>query len=137
MSASAVLRLQKVGFTAEQVEALAAFMDGQAAGKADLLEVRNDLEKAIAALDAKIGSLEAKIAGLASEMDARFAEVETRIAHARAEAKADIAVLRAELVAMERRLETQVAQSKNDLLKWLIPLLFGQLAGFAAIVKLL
>ncbi|MEO5375586.1 MAG: CCDC90 family protein [Alphaproteobacteria bacterium] len=36
MSASSVLRLQKVGFTVEQVEALADFMDTQAASKADL-----------------------------------------------------------------------------------------------------
>ena len=32
MSASAVLKLQKVGFTAAQVEALAEFMDAQGAG---------------------------------------------------------------------------------------------------------
>ena len=36
MSASAVLKLQKVGFSIEQVEALADFMDTQTASKVDL-----------------------------------------------------------------------------------------------------
>jgi len=36
MGASAVLKLQKAGFTTEQVEALAEFLDAQAVGKADL-----------------------------------------------------------------------------------------------------
>ena len=46
MSASAILKLQRVGFTSEQVEALADLVDSQAASKADLktevalLEVR-------------------------------------------------------------------------------------------------
>lgn len=44
MSASAILKLQKVGFTTEQVEALADFMDTQAASKADLFEVRSELK---------------------------------------------------------------------------------------------
>ena len=44
MSASAVLKLQKVGFTIEQVEALSDFMDTQAASKADLLEAKAELK---------------------------------------------------------------------------------------------
>lgn len=44
MGASAVLRLQKVGFSAEQVEALADFMDTQAAGKADLKAAEHRLD---------------------------------------------------------------------------------------------
>ena len=44
MSASAVLKLQKVGFTAERVEALADFMDTQAASKADLGEAVHSLK---------------------------------------------------------------------------------------------
>ena len=37
MGASAVLKLQKIGFTVEQVEAVADLVDTQAASKADLL----------------------------------------------------------------------------------------------------
>ncbi|MBF0334789.1 MAG: hypothetical protein HQL38_13840 [Alphaproteobacteria bacterium] len=47
MSASAILRLQKAGFTAEQVEALADFMDTQAASKADLEAAVHKLDLAI------------------------------------------------------------------------------------------
>jgi hypothetical protein len=58
MSASAVLKLQKVGFTIEQVEALADFMDTQAASKADLFKetaaIRGDLEGAEHRLETRI-----------------------------------------------------------------------------------
>lgn len=60
MSASAVLKLQKAGFTNEQVEALADFMDTQAASKADL-------EAAV------------------HKLDLRFAEVDKRFAEARSD----------------------------------------------------
>jgi hypothetical protein len=43
MGASAVLKLQKVGFSAEQVEALADFMDTQVASKADVEGVEHRL----------------------------------------------------------------------------------------------
>jgi len=72
MSASAILKLQKVGFTPEQVEALADFMDDRAATKADLLEVEHRL-------DLKIGAVQADIAAI------------------RAESKADIGALRADM----------------------------------------
>ncbi|CAA7613750.1 hypothetical protein [Magnetospirillum sp. SS-4] len=52
MSASAILKLQSVGFSKEQVEALADFMDTQAASKADILTTEAKLYSAIA--DAKI-----------------------------------------------------------------------------------
>jgi hypothetical protein len=44
MGASAILKLQAAGFSREQVEALADFMDTQAASKADLIEVEHRLE---------------------------------------------------------------------------------------------
>ena len=56
MSASAVLKLQKVGFTAEQVEALADFMDTQAASKADLMEAKADLKADIARVEANVAA---------------------------------------------------------------------------------
>jgi DNA-binding transcriptional MerR regulator len=69
MGASAVLKLQKVGFSAEQVEALADFMDTQVASKADvegvehrlgarLQEVKTELEAVEHRLESRI--LEAK-----------------------------------------------------------------------------
>lgn len=71
MSASAILKLQRSGFTQEQVEALAEFMDTQAASKADLEAVAHRLETKIAEVrtEAKAGLAEAK-AELKAEMAA-------------------------------------------------------------------
>jgi hypothetical protein len=65
MSASAVLKLQKVGFTSEQVEALADFMDTQAASKADL--------------EAAVHRLDTKIDGVEHRLDAKIDSVEHRL----------------------------------------------------------
>lgn len=65
MSASAVLKLQKAGFTTEQVEALADFMDTQAVGKSDLLEAKTELKTDLAETRAE---LKADIAELRSEI---------------------------------------------------------------------
>jgi len=62
MGASAVLKLQKAGFTVDQVEALADFMDTQAASKADLLKetsaIRSDMAEVEHRLETRI--IEAK-----------------------------------------------------------------------------
>jgi len=43
VSATAILKLEKAGFTREQVEALAEYLDGQLATKADLRELELEL----------------------------------------------------------------------------------------------
>jgi hypothetical protein len=65
MSASAVLKLQKAGFSLEQVEALADFMDTQAASKADLGEAKNELKADIAEVK---NELKAEITEVRSEL---------------------------------------------------------------------
>jgi hypothetical protein len=49
----------------------------------------------------------------------------------------EIEQVRAELRESELRLEKEIAQIKADLLKWLVPLMFAQVAAIAALVKLL
>ena len=51
MTAAAILKLQRVGFTQEQVEALAEYLDTQAATKADLREEILRIERRIDALE--------------------------------------------------------------------------------------
>ena len=51
--------------------------------------------------------------------------------------KADIEQVRAGLRETELRLQREIIQVKVDLLKWLIPLMFAQVAAIAALVKLL
>lgn len=54
MSASAILKLQTVGFTTEQVTALADLIDTQAATKADLEASEHRLELKMAKIDADV-----------------------------------------------------------------------------------
>jgi hypothetical protein len=54
MSASAILKLQSVGFTTEQVTALADLIDTQAATKADLESSEHRLELKMAKIDADV-----------------------------------------------------------------------------------
>ncbi len=61
MSASAVLKLQKVGFSIEQVEALADFMDTQAASKADLNDAKAELKSDIAGVRSEIAEVRSEL----------------------------------------------------------------------------
>lgn len=90
MSASAVLKLQKVGFTTEQVEALADFMDTQAASKADLEREANAIRVEIS-------------------------EVRTEIAEVRSELKAEIASVKSDLRQEATRLESAIELAKRDI----------------------
>ncbi len=77
MSASAVLKLQKVGFTVDQVEALADLIDTQAASKADLLEVKSELKTEIIDVERRLETKisEAKVDILKSMMSMIFGAV--------------------------------------------------------------
>ena len=54
MSATAILRLESAGFTREQVEALAEYLDDQVAKKADLRELELRLEHKIAQTESRL-----------------------------------------------------------------------------------
>ena len=101
MSASAILKLQRVGFTAEQVEALADFMDGQAASKADLDAATHRVELSIAAVR---GELERSIADVRGEMDAAVHKLDRSIADVRGE----VASLRADVRLLEQRMTVRL-----------------------------
>lgn len=76
MSASSILKLQKVGFSAEQVEALADFMDTQVAGKADLFEVRSALKADLAETKAE---LKADLAETEHRLDKKITEIKSEL----------------------------------------------------------
>ncbi len=56
---------------------------------------------------------------------------ETKMAIANCEAN-----LRTELANIESRLKVEIANIKADIFKWIVPLLVGQLAAFAGILKI-
>lgn len=72
MSASAILKLQKVGFTSEQVEALADFMDTQAASKADLESTEHRL-------DVKITEVKSELRLVETGLRAELKQIEQRM----------------------------------------------------------
>ena len=71
MTAAAILKLQRAGFTEDQVEALAGYFDEQLATKADL-----------AAAEARLDSTIEQVRG---ELKAVEARLETKIEQARAD----------------------------------------------------
>ena len=69
-------------------------------------------------------------ANLKLEIEQVQANLKLEIEQLRSELKRDIEQLRSEL-------KLDIAQVKIDLLKWLVPLMFAQVAAIAALVKLL
>jgi len=81
---------------------------------------------------------------LHKEIEQIRADLKADIEQVRAELKADIEQVRAELRETELRIQKEIevvrreiVQVKVDLLKWLVPLMFAQVAAIAALVKLL
>jgi hypothetical protein len=110
MTANAILKLQRAGFTEDQVEALADYFDDQLATKGDLAltseQVRNELKAAEARLTATIEQV-------------------------RGEIKTAEARLNTEIKAAEARLEAKI----GDTIKWVIGVSFAQAATILAVLR--
>jgi uncharacterized small protein (DUF1192 family) len=80
-----------------------------------------------------------QINDLATQGHLRESELrlQKEIEQIRAELKLDIAQLHAELKLDIAQLRAEVERTKTDLLKWIVPLMFAQVAAIAALVKLL
>jgi hypothetical protein len=74
---------------------------------------------------------------LQKEIEQVQANLKLEIEQVRAELKLEIEQLRSELKLDIERVRGDVARVKIDLLKWLVPLMFAQVAAIAALVKLL
>jgi len=101
------------------------------------LRLQKEIETVRADLTANIEQVRAEL----RESELRL---QKEIEQVRAELKADIEQVRAELRESELRLQKEIEQVradiglvKVDLLKWLVPLMFGQVVAIAALVKLL
>ena len=135
MTAIAILRLQRAGFTEEQVEALAEFSEAGAATKSDI----GRLETAISDLDHKIDSvrsdLEAKIAGL----DGRVAGLQGRVAglEVKVDALADrVTAVEQAVERVRHELEVKFAEGKAETIKRVVGVGFAQVAMILAVLRL-
>jgi glutathione S-transferase len=126
-------------FTSEQAEALAEALgeasQGDLATKTDLAGVRTEiaglkteLKTELAGVGTEIAEfrteLKSEIAGARGELRSEIAGVGTEIAELRTELKTEIDSVRAELKADEAwlrtELKTEIAETRKDLLKWII-----------------
>jgi chromosome segregation ATPase len=92
-----------------------------------------DVREAELRLQIELGGVRKEIEGVRKEIK----EVELRL-------QGEIEGVRKEIKELELRLQREIdevrkeiVQSKNDLLKWLVPLMFAQVVAIAALVKLL
>ena len=104
------------------------------ATQAHLRETELRLQKEIEVVRREIEQIRAE---LKADIEQVRAELKADIEQVRAELKAYIEQVRSELRATELRLQKEITQVKLDLLKWLVPLMFAQVAAIAALVKLL
>ena len=81
--------------------------------------------------------LQKEIEQVRAELRETELRLKKEIEQVRAELKADIEQIRAALRETELRLQKEITHIKLDLLKWLVPLMFAQVAAIAALVKLL
>ncbi len=98
------------------------------------LRLQKEIEQVRADLQANIEQVRAD---LQANIEQVRADLQARIEQVRAELKTDIEQVRADLRQTELRLQKEIAHIKLDLLKWLVPLMFAQVAAIAALVKLL
>jgi multidrug efflux pump subunit AcrA (membrane-fusion protein) len=96
----------------------------------EIEQVRTDLRSTELRLQAEIEQIRADLRSTELRLKAEIEQV-------RAELKADIEQIRADLHTTELRLQKEIAHVKLDLLKWLVPLMFAQVAAIVALVKLL
>lgn len=82
MAAAGILKLQRAGFTEQQVEALAGYFDEQLATKADLASGLAAAQAELAAAEAR---LEAAIEQTRADLRTAEARLETKIEQARSD----------------------------------------------------
>jgi|SRR5579884_3731082 flagellar motor switch/type III secretory pathway protein FliN len=108
MSATAVLNLSKAGFTDAQVQALAQYFDEQVATKADIEQLRLEIEKVRSDLTLEIGQVRLEIEKVRSDLEQKIAAVDLRL-----------------------------SETKADIVKWVAGLLVAQGAAVVALIRFL
>lgn len=74
---------------------------------------------------------------LRKEIGQVHSDLKAEIEQVRSEFKTEIEQLRLEIEQVRSELKTEIANVKLDLIKWIVPMMFAQVAVIAALVKLL
>ena len=104
------------------------------ATQAHVRESELRLQKEIEQVRAEIEQVRAELKAYIEQVRA---DLKTDIEQVRAELKLDIEQVRAQVEQVHADLKLEIARSRNDLLKWLFPMLLAQVGVIAALVKLL
>jgi Skp family chaperone for outer membrane proteins len=140
MSGIAILKLQRAGFTEQQVEALAEYHEAGAATKSDIAGLdrkldatRADIEIKLDALrsdlDFKISELDRKIDATRSDLESKFSELDNKVDRTRSDLERAIEKVRHDL-------ELKIAEGKAETIRWVVGVGFAQVAMILAVLRL-
>jgi chromosome segregation ATPase len=102
--------------------------------KKDIEQVRAELRETELRLKKDIEQLRAE---LKKDIEQVRADLSKEIEHVRADLSKEIEQVRADLSKEIEKVRGEIARAKVDMLKWMVPLMFGQIAVIAALVKIL
>ena len=140
MSGIAILKLQRAGFTEQQVEALAEYHEAGAATKSDIADLdrkvdstRSDIEIRLSDLDRKLDAtrsdLEIKLDGVRSGLEFKISELDSKLDRARSDLELAIEKVRDDL-------ELKFAEGKAETIRWVVGAGFAQVAMILAVLRL-
>jgi vacuolar-type H+-ATPase subunit I/STV1 len=105
------------------------------------LRLQKEIELVRADLETKVelvrAGLETKIEQVRADLAAKIEQVRADLRATELRLQKEIQEVRAELKLDIERVRGEVVRTKIDLLKWIVPLMFAQVAAIAALVKLL
>jgi len=119
----------------------AGFSDVQAEAVTDMMRETREMDLSNLATKHDVASVKQDLAAVKQELKQDIDAVKQEIAAVRQDLKQEIAGVRQELkqdiAAAELRFKAYAESIKSELLKWLFPLMFGQVAATVALIKLL
>ncbi len=154
MSGIAILKLQRAGFTEQQVEALAEYHEAGAATKSDIADLdrklsdldrkldatRSDLELKLSELDRKLDAtrsdLELKLSDLDRKLDATSSDLEVKISELDSKLDLTRSDLERAIEKVRHDLELKFVEGKAETIRWVVGIGFAQVAMILAVLKL-
>lgn len=128
----------KKAFTEEQAQTLsrtlAATWDEQAASKRDIKELDANLRREIEAVRLEMKQLDVN---LRREIEAVRTELKHDIKNSEITLRREIEAVRSDLKQDIKALEVKIAETRTDIIRWVIGISFAQLGFLVAILKLL
>ena len=129
MSGIAILKLQRAGFTEQQVEALAEYHEAGAATKSDIADLDRKLSDLDRKLDATRSDLEIKLDAVRSDLEFKISELDNKIDQTRSDLERAIERVRHDL-------ELKFAEGKAETIRWVVGVGFAQVAMILAVLRL-